>query len=345
MTQRARIVGVGRYVPEHVMTNDDLEAIVDTSDEWITDRTGIRERRIAAEDESTSTMGSQAALRALASAGLTGEDIDLVVCGTCTADHQFPAAATLIQHSIGAPGAAAFDVNAACNGFMSALSVGTQFIASGQAKRAMVLGSETFSRILDWTDRGTCVLFGDGAGAVILEAAPEGERGSVDALLLRSDGSQAALLYANGPCTPGDAVIRESRVIMNGPAVFKHAVVAMAEAAAEVVSRAGYTVDDIDLVVPHQANRRIITALADRLNLPIEKVFFNLQKYGNTSSASIPIALAEAVAEDRLHEGDRVLLAAFGGGLSWGAMTLEWGPILHPEAAIAEVADVRVASA
>ncbi|MCK9486600.1 MAG: ketoacyl-ACP synthase III [Dehalococcoidia bacterium] len=341
MTKRARIVGVGRYVPEHVMTNDDLEAIVDTSDEWITDRTGIRERRIAADHESTSSMGAEAARRALASAGLTGQDIDLVVCGTCTADHSFPAAATLIQHEIGAPGAAAFDVNAACNGFMSALSVATQFIASGQSTRVMVVGSEVYSRILDWTDRGTCVLFGDGAGAVIVEATPEGERGSVDALLLRSDGSQAGLLYANGPATPGDAAAREAKVVMNGAAVFKHAVVAMAEASAEVVAQAGYSVEDIDLVVPHQANRRIITALADRLGLPMEKVFLNLHKYGNTSSASIPIALAEAVAEGRLKAGDRVLLAAFGGGLSWGAMTLEWGGVRHPEAATADASIAR----
>jgi 3-oxoacyl-[acyl-carrier-protein] synthase-3 len=242
--------------------------------------------------------------------------------------------ATLVQHGIGARSIAAFDVNAACNGFISALSIATQFIASGQATRALVIGAETFSRIVDWTDRGTCVLFGDGAGAVLLEAAREGEPGDIQGIL-RSDGSQSALLYANGPCTPGDALAREAKVIMNGAAVFKHAVTAMADAASEVLSQAGLTAADLDLVVPHQANRRIITAMADRLGLPMEKVFMNLQKYGNTSSATIPIALAEAVAEGRLHEGDHVLLAAFGGGLSWGAMALEWASVAHPEAAVA----------
>ncbi len=337
MTHGARIVGVGRYVPERVMTNDDLSKIVDTSDEWIVERTGISERRIAAPDETTSSMATEAALRALASAGADGSQIDLVVCGTSTPDGQFPAVASLVQNNIGSPGGTSFDVNAACNGFMSAIGVAMQFVATGQSKKAVVLGAETYSRILDWTDRSTCVLFGDGAGAVILEPVVEGEPGRLDPVMLRSDGSQAGLLYATGPCTPGDAAAREARVIMNGPGTFKHAVTAMADAAAEVVARSGLSVDDLDLVVPHQANRRIITALADRLHLPVEKVFLNLQKYGNTSSASIPIALAEAVAEDRLHAGDNVLLAAFGGGLSWGAMTLEWAGIPHPEAAIADV--------
>ncbi len=343
MTQRARIIGAGRYVPARVMTNGDLAELVDTSDEWVVERTGIRERRIAAETESTSTMGAQAALRALESAGLAPADVDLVVCGTATPDGMFPASATLIQEAIGAPAAAAFDVNAACNGFISALSVAAQFVASGQSRTAVVVGSEVFSRIIDWTDRGTCVLFGDGAGAVVLQAAVEGEPGGIDGLLLRSDGSQAALLYANGPCTPGDALAREAHVVMNGSAVFKHAVTDMAIAAADVLAQAGLTAAEVDLVVPHQANRRIITALTDRLGVPMEKVFLNLEKYGNTSSASIPIALAEALAEGRLKAGDRVLLAAFGGGLSWGAVTLEWAPVKNPAAAVAE--SVAVANA
>lgn len=334
MTQRARIVGVGRYVPERVMTNAELSELVDTTDTWIVERTGISERRIAAPDETTSTMGAEAARRALASAGLTADGIDLVVCGTSTPDGMFPAAATLIQHAIGAPQAGAFDVNAACNGFLSALSVGSQFIVSGQSQRVLVVGAETMTRIVDWTDRGTCVLFGDGAGAVVLDAAVEGEAGSLDSLLLRSDGSQAGLLYTNGPCTPGEAAMQEAKLVMNGAAVFKHAVTAMSDAAVEVIERAGLTVGDIDLVVPHQANRRIITAMADRLGLSMERVFINVQKYGNTSSATIPIALAEATAEGRLHAGDRVLLAAFGGGLSWGALTLEWAGVLHPELAV-----------
>lgn len=337
MTQRARIVGVGRYVPERVLTNEDLSALVDTSDQWIVDRTGISERRIAADDETTSSMATEAALRALASAGVSADEVDLIICGTCTPDGMFPAVATLVQHGIGAGPVAAFDVNAACNGFISALNIATQFIASGQATKALVIGAETFSRIVDWTDRGTCVLFGDGAGAVLVEASRDGEPGDIQGLL-RSDGSQSALLYANGPCTPGDALAREAKVIMNGSAVFKHAVTAMADAASDVLSSAGLTAADLDLVVPHQANRRIITAMADRLGLPMEKVFMNLQKYGNTSSGTIPIALAEAVAEGRLHEGDRVLFAAFGGGLSWGALVLEWASVANPAAAIASTA-------
>ncbi|MDA1010580.1 MAG: ketoacyl-ACP synthase III [Chloroflexi bacterium] len=328
--QRARIVGVGRYVPARVMTNDDLARIVQTSDEWIAERTGIRERRIAADDETTSGLATQAALRALASAGMGADEIDLIITGTCTPDGMFPAVSTLVQHAVGAPDAAAFDVNAACNGFLSALSAASQFIATGQSRRALVIGAEITSRIIDWTDRDTCVLFGDGAGAVVLEAAAEGEAGSVDSLVLHSDGSQSSLLYATGPCTPGYALKQEARVVMNGAAVFKQAVTAMSDACLEVVEHAGLAIDDIDLVVPHQANRRIITSVADRLGVPLGRVYMNLDRYGNTSSATIPIALAEAAAEGRLQAGHRVLLTAFGGGLSWGAMTLEWAVIPNP---------------
>src|SRR5690606_22081759 len=334
MTQRARIVGVGRYVPERVMTNDDLSAFVETTDEWIRERTGIRERRIAAESETTSSLAIEAARRALASAGVEARDVDLIITGTCTPDGMFPAVSTLVQHGVGALDAAPFDVNAACTGFLTALSTARQFIATGQSRRALVIGAETMSRIMDWTDRGTCVLFGDGAGAVLLEAAPEGEPGGLDSLVLHSDGSQAGLLYATGPCGPGEALSREAHLIMNGSAVFKLAVTAMAEASLEVLGQAGLTAADVDLVVPHQANRRIITAMADRLHLPAEKVYMNLDRYGNTSSATIPIALAEAAAEGRLKPGDRVLLCAFGGGLTWGAMTLEWTGVREPAAAI-----------
>lgn len=337
MAVRARIVGVGRYAPDRVMTNEDLARIVDTSDEWITERTGIRERRIAAEDETTSGLATQAALRALASAQVDPADIDLIITGTCTPDGMFPAVSTLVQHAIGAPDAAAFDVNAACNGFLSALSAASQFIATGQARRALVIGAEITSRIIDWTDRGTCVLFGDGAGAVVLEASVEGEPGAVDGLVLHSDGSQSSLLYATGPCTPGFGLTQEARVVMNGAAIFKQAVTAMSDACAEVIAHAGLTVDDIDLVVPHQANRRIILSVADRLSVPIERVYMNLDRYGNTSSATIPIALAEAAAEGRLQAGHRVLLTAFGGGLSWGAMTLEWGVVPDPALGVADV--------
>ena len=342
MTQRARIIGVGRYVPERVMTNDELARMVDTNDAWIVERTGIRERRIAADTETSSSMAIEAARRALASARVDPSEIDLVITGTCTPDGMFPAVSALVQHAIGARQAGAFDVNAACTGFLSAFATASQFIASGQSKKALVIGAETMSRIVDWTDRGTCVLFGDGAGAVVLEAAVEGEPGGVQGMLLRSDGSQAGLLYATGPCTPGDALAQEARLVMNGAAVFKHAVTAMADAAAEVLAQAGLTVADVDVAVPHQANRRIITAMGDRLGLPSDRVFMNLEKYGNTSSATIPIALAEAAAEGRLKPGDNVLLAAFGGGLSWGAIALEWAAVPDPAAAIAGSVSARV---
>ncbi|MDP2327051.1 MAG: beta-ketoacyl-ACP synthase III [Dehalococcoidia bacterium] len=328
MTLAARISGVGRYVPERVMTNEELEATVETSSEWIVERTGISERRIAAPHETTSSMGTEAARRALASAGITGAEIDLVITGTCTPDGLFPATASAIQNAIGANHAGAFDVNAACVGFLSGLATGAQFIATGSAERVLVVGAETLSRIVDWTDRGTCVLFGDGAGAVVLERAVPGEPGSIDSLLLRSDGSQAGLLYSHGPCSPlVDGLQQEAKIVMDGRAVFRQAVTMMCDSAIEVIARAGLTVDDIALAVPHQANMRIITAMSDRLGLPMDRVYVNVDRYGNTSSATIPIALAEAEAEGRLKPGDRVLFASFGGGLSWGAMVIEWAGV------------------
>ena len=335
MTQRARIIGVGRHLPARVMTNDDLARIVDTSNDWIVERTGIRERRIASETETTSMLAAEAARRALASAGVDASEVDLIVTGTCTPDGMFPAVSTLVQHAIGAGDAMTFDVNAACTGFLSALSTARQFIATGQAKKALVIGAETMSRIMNWEDRTTCVLFGDGAGAVLLEGFPD-EDGAADAFVLHSDGSQSGLLYATGPCGPGEALAREAHLVMNGAAVFKHAVTSMSEACLEVIRDAGLTPADIDLVVPHQANRRIITAMADRLGLSGDRVYMNLERYGNTSSATIPIALAEATAEGRLKAGDHVLLCAFGGGLTWGAMTFEWTGIRNPEAAVAD---------
>jgi 3-oxoacyl-[acyl-carrier-protein] synthase III len=333
MTYRARIAGVGRYVPERVLTNAELEEMVETSDQWIQERTGIRERRIAAPHESTSSMGAEAARAAIASAGIDPTEIDLVITATCTPDGMFPASATLIQHAVGAPGAAAFDVNAACNGFLSALGTAMQFIASGQTQRALVVGSETMSRIVDWSDRTTCVLFGDGAGAVVLERAESGEPGGIESLVLRSDGGQAGLLYATGPCTPlsertpFEALAQEARIVMDGPAIFRQAVHAMADASLEAIAAAGISVNDIALCVPHQANLRIMSATADRLGLPRERVFINVDRYGNTSSATIPIALAEAHAEGRLQPGDHFIVTAFGGGLSWGAMVAEWADV------------------
>jgi len=333
MTLGARITGVGRHVPARVLTNHDLEQMVNTSDEWIVERTGIRERRIAAVDETSSTLGGDAAKRALISAGIEGSVIDLIVVGTCTPDGMFPAVASRIQDAIGAQHAAAFDVNAACTGFISALSVASQFIASGSAEHALVVGTETMSRIVDWTDRATCVLFGDGAGAVVLERSVEGEPGRVDSMLLRSDGSQAALLYATGPCTtPSESLAQEARIVMDGGGVFRKAVLAMVEIAGDAIARAGLTADDIKLCVPHQANLRILTAMADRVGLPMDRVFVNLDRYGNTSSATIPIALAEAEAAGRLRPGDHVLLTAFGGGLSWGATVIEWAGVRVPGA-------------
>ena len=339
MTIGARITGVGRYVPERVLTNADLERMVDTNDQWIVERTGIRERRIAAPDETTSMLGSRAALAAIESAQIDPATIDLVVVGTCTPDGMFPAVATRIQHAVGATGAGAFDVNAACNGFMSALSTATQFVAAGSAQRALVVGAETLSRIVDWTDRGTCVLFGDGAGAVIVERSVEGEPGRINSMLLRSDGSQAGLLYAGGPCSLGaDGLRQEAHIVMDGRSVFRNAVHALVDTSAEAIAKAGLTIDDIALCVPHQANLRIIAAMADRAGLPMERVYVNVQRYGNTSSATVPIALAEAEAEGRLKPGDHVLLAAFGGGLSWSAMVLEWAGVRAPGAGVRPVA-------
>jgi 3-oxoacyl-[acyl-carrier-protein] synthase III len=328
MTLPARITGVGRYLPGRILTNAELERMVDTTDDWIVSRTGIHERHIAADDETSSTMGARAAADALRSAAVDPADVDLVIAGTCTPDGMFPSVATRIQDAIGARHAGAFDVNAACTGFLSALSTAAQFVATGSAERVVVVGTETLSRIVDWTDRGTCVLFGDGAGAVVVERAQPGEPGGISALLLRSDGSQASSLYANGPCTPASAGVHlEARIVMDGQAVFRSAVTALADAAAEALSRAGLTVNDVALCVPHQANARIIQAMAKSLGLPPERAFMNLDHTGNTSSASIPLALAEATALGRLRPGDQVLLAAFGGGLSWGAMVMEWSGV------------------
>ena len=328
MTIRARIAGLGKYLPERVLTNQDLERMVDTSDTWIQERTGVRERHVAADDESASTMGIQAARQALEQAGVEPGELDLVIAATTTPDGLFPAVASLVQDGLGARRAGAFDINAACVGFLSAISVASQFIASGAYQRILVTGSEVLSRMIDWEDRGTCVLFGDGAGAVLLESAAPGELGGIDALLLRSDGSQAGSLYADGPCTPALAGARaEAHIVMDGQAVFRSAVTGLANAAADAIAEAGLTIDDIALCIPHQANVRIIQAVAKSLSLPMDRVFVNLDRTGNTSSASIPLALAEAWATGRLQPGDRILFAAFGGGLSWGAAFMQWSGV------------------
>ena len=338
---RTRISGVGRYLPERVLTNRELERMVETSDEWIVERSGIRERRIAADDESSGTMGARAAEEALASAGLRGSEIDLVIGATCTPDGMFPATATVIQDAIGAGRASSFDVNAACTGFLTALSVGSQFVASGSAGRVLVVGTETLSRVVDWTDRGTCVLFGDGAGAVVLEPAADGEPGGLAAPVLRSDGALGDLLYARGPASARSAAAGDngadplravaSCIVMDGRNVFRHAITAMTEAAQACLSGAGLEAGDIALCMPHQANVRILAAFARNLQLSEDRVYMNLERYGNTSAASIPIALAEAVAEGRLAAGDRVLMVAFGGGFTWGATVVEWSGVRAPE--------------
>ena len=320
----ARIAGLGRYLPERVVTNDELARTVDTSDEWIRDRTGIRERRLAADDETASSMGVLAAREAMAMAGVPGPDLDLIIVATSTGDSLFPPVSCLLQERLGAPQAAAFDIGAACAGFLAGLATGCQFIATGAARRVLVVGSEVLSRIVDWSDRATCVLFGDGAGAVLLEASSTG-RGGPLAFVLHSDGSGADILYALGPASARSPVPPPHYfVVMDGPPVFKFAVGAMEGAVREALAQAGLRPADVDLFVPHQANQRIISAAARALGLPPEKVVVNIDRYGNTSAASIPIALCEALEHGRLREGDRVAMAAFGGGLVWGAMILEW---------------------
>jgi 3-oxoacyl-[acyl-carrier-protein] synthase-3 len=318
----ARIVGVGKYLPQRVLTNADLEKMVETSNQWIVDRTGIRERRIAATDETAATLGVEASRMALRTAGLAPDDIDLVLCATLSPDGMFPATASLIQDGLSARKAAAFDINAACLGFVAALATGAQFINAGIYQRVLVVGSEVTSRIIDWTDRTTCVLFGDGAGAIVLEHA---ERGGPASFILKSDGSGANLLYARGPASAPASLEAEGYcIIMNGPEIFKFAVRMMEESARQAVKDAGLSVSDIDFVVPHQANQRIMSAVAKGLGLPEGRLVSNVEKYGNTSSASIPIALCEAWEEGKLKDGDRIVIVAFGGGLAWGASVVEW---------------------
>ena len=320
----SRIAGTGSYLPEKVLTNADLTQFVETSDEWIVARTGIRERHVAAEGETTSDLGYQAALRAMEAAGVTAADIDLIVLGTTTPDLIFPSSACLLQHKLGANGCPAFDVNAACSGFIYALTIADKFIQSGAAKTALVVGSETLTRMLDWSDRGTCVLFGDGAGAIVLKGE-QGTGTSADrgilANALHSDGRQHDILYVDG----GPSSTRTTGFLrMEGKEVFKHAVDNMAAVVGEVLEKAGLQSKDIDWLVPHQANKRIIDGSAKKLGIPLEKVVVTVDLHGNTSAASIPLALAAAANDGRIKEGDIVLLEAMGGGFTWGAVLLRW---------------------
>jgi 3-oxoacyl-[acyl-carrier-protein] synthase-3 len=316
-------MGCGAYLPEKTVTNADLAALVETSDDWIAQRTGIRERHIAADGEKTSDLALAAATRALDAAGIGGADIDLIVLATTTADQTFPATAVRVQQALGMTGGAAFDVQAVCSGFVYALAVADNFLKVGQAKRALVIGAETFSRILDWTDRGTCVLFGDGAGAVVLEAKSEAEaegRGIISTHL-HSDGRFQDILYVDGgPSTTGTV----GKLRMNGKEVFRHAVQKLADVVDETLAANGMQSSDIDWLVPHQANQRIIDGTGRKLGLSSEKVVSTIARHGNTSAASIPLALAEAVGDGRIKRGDLVLTEAMGGGLTWGAALLRW---------------------
>jgi len=306
-----KILATGVYLPEKVLTNFDLEKMVDTSDEWITTRTGIKERRIA-EKESVVEMAYKSSRQALEKAGLSPEELDLIILATLTPEKRFPSTACLLQARLGAKGVYSFDISAACSGFIYALDVADSFIKSGKAEKILIVGAEKLSEAVDWTDRATCVLFGDGAGAVVVVKSED--RSDILASKMYSEGSLEDLLYAE----------KCGFIKMKGRELFKAAVRSMAEVCGEVLEKAGVKPEDIALVIPHQANVRIINALAEKLGIPKEKVFVNIERYGNTSAASIPIALHEAVKEGRLKRGDLVLLTAMGGGLTWGAVLLRY---------------------
>ena len=323
MVRRSQVAGCGSYLPARVVTNAQLAERVDTTDEWIRQRTGIRERRMVEDGECTSDLGFKAAQDALAMARLTGDDLDLIVCATSTPDETFPATATRIQDRLGMRHGAAFDVQAVCTGFIYALAVADNFIRLGQARNALVVGAETFSRLLDWEDRSTCVLFGDGAGAVVLQAA-EGNGAMESGVLsthIYSDGRYHDALYVDGgPSSTGTV----GHLRMEGREVFRHAVVRMAEAIDTALEANGLCAGDIDWLVPHQANLRIIEAMARRLNLPEDRVVVTVDRHANTSAASIPLALCEAVGDQRIRSGDLILMEAMGGGFTWGSALVRW---------------------
>ncbi|MDF9610743.1 beta-ketoacyl-ACP synthase III [Bacillus cereus] len=305
------ILGIGRYVPEKVVTNHDLEKIMDTSDEWIRTRTGIAERRIADDTIDTSYMAVEASKKALEDAGISGEDIDLILVATVTPDRAFPAVACSIQEAIGAKHAAAMDLSAACAGFMYGMITAQQFIQTGTYKNVLVVGSDKLSKIVDWNDRNTAVLFGDGAGAIVMGAVSEGK--GVLSFELGADGSGGKHLY------------QDEYVMMNGREVFKFAVRQLGDSCLRVLDKAGLTKEDVDFLVPHQANIRIMESARERLNLPQEKMSMTIEKFGNTSASSIPIAMVEELQNGRIQDGDLIILVGFGGGLTWGAVALRWG--------------------
>jgi len=320
------ITGIGAYAPDHVVTNNDLSKMMDTSDEWIVERTGIRERRVAADDQALSDLALPAARDALEQAGLDAGTVDLIIVATVTPDMAFPSAGAIIADELGSPDAAAYDLSAGCTGFMYAVAQGYGMVASGLARHALVVGGDVLSRILDWSDRGTAVLFGDGAGAVVIERVSEGGFLGFE---LGADGSggEELFLQAGGSCSPESAQTvaeRKHFVQMNGREVFKFATRVLVSSAEQVLAECGKTVDDIDVYIPHQANVRIIDHAAEKLGIPREKIVINVERYGNTSSGSIPLALAEAQADGRLRDGALVLMTGMGAGLTWGSGLIEW---------------------
>jgi len=326
-----KIAGTGSYVPERVLTNADLEKLVETTDEWIMSRTGIKERRIAAEGEATSDLATKAALRAMEAAGVTAEEIDLIIVGTISPDTFFPSTACHVQRNLGAVKAVAFDVSAACAGFLYAMQIARQFINGGTRKTALIIGADKLSGMVNWQDRNTCVLFGDGAGAAILTAKDpgDGDPSGVLSSVMASDGRLTDILSVPGggsaiPITPDNADQRLNTIHMQGREVFKAAVKYTLEACEQVIARAGLKADDIALIIPHQANVRIVDAIRERLGLPPERAFLNLHKYGNTSGAAVAIALDEAVRSGVVKKGDNILLVAFGAGFAWSASVIRW---------------------
>lgn len=323
----ASIIGTGSYVPEKVLSNADLERLVETNDEWIVTRTGIRERRIAAPEQTTSDLAAEAAKAAMLNAGVTPEELDMIIVATVTPDMFFPSTACFVQTKIGAKNAVCFDVSAACSGFLFALETARQFIASGARKTVLVIGAEKLSTIVDWSDRNTCVLFGDGAGAAILRHKP-GARGMIHTHM-GSDGRQSEILYIPGgacrtPVTAENAALRLNTIKMNGKETYKQAVTAMMDAGNRVLEAGGVRAEELACVIPHQANARIIEAIADRMRLPLERFLINLDRFGNTSAAAVAIALDEANRTGRMKEGDYILLVVFGGGLTWAGSLIQW---------------------
>ncbi|MDF3128446.1 ketoacyl-ACP synthase III [Kiritimatiellaeota bacterium B1221] len=323
-----QLLGTGSYTPEKILTNHDLEKIVDTNDEWISTRTGIRERRIASEEQATSDLALIAAQRALKSSGVDASELDVVLIATCTPDMAFPSTATLVQNRLGAKNAFAMDLSAACSGFIFALETARNLLDAGRYRTALVIGAEKMSSLLNWEDRGTCILFGDGAGAVVLRNE-EGSKGGLGPCILGSNGSLSELLQvpAGGsrrPVTPQVLEEHSNTITMAGQEVFKHAVLNMTSTAKKLLKQAEWEPSELALVIPHQANHRILEAIRTRVGVDKDNVFVNVHKYGNTSSASVGIALDEAVAQGRLKPGDRVMLLAFGAGFTWGGMLLEW---------------------